>query len=155
MSLKIIQTKHGEDIHMHLSGMLDENANLPDFSKEIPGMLVVNLSEVSMINSLGCRVWSKWIKTVRTKHGVFLRECSSAFIAQVNVLQNFIPAGVSIESLQVPYVCIKCNHSERTILPLANARTAPDQKPCPRCGGVMEINVVRSKYFHFLDKKAA
>jgi hypothetical protein len=153
--LKIDQVAKGSDVHLKLSGMLDENAALPEFPLGIAGRLEIDLQSLTMINSLGCRVWAKWIKTVNAKTGVHLLGCSSAFIAQVNVLQNFIPSTVHIESMQVPYTCLKCNHSEKAVYPVATAETAPETCPCPRCGGSMELTVVRAKYFHFLQKKSA
>jgi len=153
--LKVDQAAKGSDIHLTFAGMIDENAALPEFPKGIAGRLVIDLEGLTMINSLGCRVWAKWIKSVDVKQGIFLQKCSSAFITQVNVLQNFIPVAVTLESMQVPYTCSKCNHSEKTVYALAQAETAPENCPCPRCGEAMELTVIRAKYFHFLHKKSA
>jgi hypothetical protein len=153
--LKIAQSNVGSDLHLSIVGVVNENATLPEFAAgELKGALVVNLSGLTMINSLGCRVWSKWIKATQAPRGVILRECSPAFIAQVNVLQNFLPDEVVIESIQIPYECVKCNHSAKVVLPIAKAKSAPDYQPCPRCGAKTEMNVAREKYFHFLKKRA-
>ena len=155
MALKITNTVVGLDVHLTINGVIDENVDLPTFDGEIQGKLVVNLEHLTMINSLGCRVWSKWIKGIKAKQGVVLSHCSPAFIAQVNVLQNFVPAGVAIESLHVPYMCASCNHREKLLYPSGQALGAANACPCPNCGAVMDIDVMPAQYFHFLQKKAA
>jgi hypothetical protein len=155
MSLKITAHQDGNDQHLALYGMLDENCQLPEFDHMIAGKLVVNLEFLTMINSLGTRKWLKWIKSIKAQGGVVLSKCSAPFIAQVNVLHNFTPEGVYVESFQVPYLCPTCTHEAQLLFTVARDTEAEDTHPCPACGGTMEMDVIKSKYFNFLKKKVA
>jgi predicted RNA-binding Zn-ribbon protein involved in translation (DUF1610 family) len=155
MPLKITNSKVGADVLLSFAGMIDENIELPDLKEEIAGRVIVDLENLTMINSLGCRNWSKWLKGIKAKQGIVLRHCSPPFISQVNILQNFVPPEVKIESLLVPYYCPNCNHTETTRFEREVASSAPEESPCPSCGGAMEINIDRAKYFHFLGKQSA
>jgi hypothetical protein len=154
MSFKFTTVQQGNDIHLTLTGFLDDSA-LPVFAAEIPGKLVINLQGVTMINSLGCRSWLKWIASVHARDGVVLKLCSSAFISQVNVLKGFVPEHVQIESFQVPYLCRQCAHEDHVVFTADQDGDAPETRACPNCGGVADIDVVEWKYFSFLGKKPA
>ncbi|MGZ3722028.1 MAG: hypothetical protein ACXVA9_03795 [Bdellovibrionales bacterium] len=155
MSLKVTTHKIGTDVHVTLYGFIDENCIMPDFSEEIYGRLILNLEHITMINSLGSRRWLKWVRNLKARGGIVLVSCSAPFIGQANVLQNFIPDGVTVESLLVPYLCSKCTHEESVLFTVGQDLDAPETRPCPTCAGVMNMDVMKSKYFHLLNKKSA
>lgn len=150
MILVVTTVQKGKDVHVNISGVLDENATLPDFNDEIFGQMIVNLEGLKMINSLGTRRWLKWIKSIRARGGIVLSKCSPPFISQANVLQNFVPQGAKVESLNVPYLCTKCSHESLVLFTVGKDTDAPDIRPCGECGGEAEMDVIKAKYFHFL-----
>ncbi len=156
MILKVIQNRLGPDMTLEFHGPLDENGELPNLSGEISGRLEINLEHLTMINSLGCRNWVNWIKTIHAKQGVFLVKCSPPFVTQVNILHGFIPKGVTIESFFVPYYCEPCEYQENVLVHVDKEHALPsDDRTCPKCQGAMELDVVKTIYFRFLQKKSA
>ena len=139
---------------MEVSGWLDGHATLPDLGF-VSGTLIINLFELSFINSLGIRDWVNWIKTVRAEKGITLIRCSPPFVRQISILQNFIPEGVTVESICVPYFCDQCEREERQLINIGTGiETLPAEIPCVICKGEMSIDVVKNTYFKFWEKKA-
>jgi hypothetical protein len=154
-TLKVSTTKQGQDVRVALDGCMDENCVLPIFKDEIQGKLIIDLEKLTMVNSLGSRRWQKWIKDVRAQGGISLVRCSTPFVAQVNVLQGFVPPAVKIESFLVPYLCTKCAHEEHLLFTVGKDTSVTDERICPTCGGTSKLDVHKSHYFNFLDKKSA
>ncbi|MGZ3722027.1 MAG: hypothetical protein ACXVA9_03790 [Bdellovibrionales bacterium] len=155
MSLKITTHKLGTDVHVTLYGFIDETCIMPVFNEEIYGRLILNLEYITLINSLGTRRWLSWIKTLKANGGIVLSKCSAPFVGQMNVLQNFVPEGVVVESFIVPYLCSKCTKEESVLFTVGVDSDASEIRACSACGGDMEMDVIKSKYFHFLKIKAA
>ncbi len=140
---------------MEVAGSLDGHAALPDLGL-VQGTLIINLYELSFINSLGIRDCVNWIKTVRAEKGITLIRCSPPFARQISILQNFIPKGVTVESICVPYYCNQCEREERRLVQVGTlVDTLPAEIPCVLCKGDMDIDVVKHTYFKFWEKKAA
>lgn len=162
MSLTVTITNHGKDVHLALEGVLDENCQLPEFTEVIPGRLEINLERLTMINSLGCRRWAQWIKTqAKAKGGVTLVKCSPAVVHQVNILAGFLPDHVRVDSFFVPYYCEGCGFEDRVLLTRGHEFdehghiSFAQEIPCPSCKSIMEMEVMRDRYFRFLNKKSA
>lgn len=151
----------GQDIVVTLSGVIDERATLPVFA-EVSGHLFINLEQLTMINSIGCRSWVHWFKeVVRAKGGVSLIKCSPAIVHQINILSGFLPKGVRVDSFYVPYHCDECGHQDQILLVhgqdynderLLNEVTS---RLCGACGALMSPDIIEKRYFQFLSKKAA
>jgi anti-anti-sigma regulatory factor len=162
MSLTVEATKNGNDVVLTLAGVMDENSVLPEFPSGVRGRVVIDLADVSMINSLGCRNWIAWIKGGATvPGGVALVNCSPAVVNQTNILIGFLPGYVRVESFFVPYYCEGCGREERILLTHghefdADGRLAlVDEMPCPDCKAIMALDVIRERYFKFLFGKTA
>lgn len=160
-NLTVEITHSGDDVFVSLSGILDETCSLPEFDGGINGHLEINLERLTMINSLGCRKWAQWIKAqAQAKGGVTLVKCSSAVVHQFNILAGFLPAQVRVDSFYVPYYCEGCGHEDRVLLTRghefdgASQLSFSEELPCPSCKSIMEMEVMRERYFKFLDKKA-
>jgi hypothetical protein len=155
MSLWISTTTQGKDLHVAIEGFIDENCLLPEFPDEIAGKMVINLEKIFMINSLGSRLFRKWLTNIRARGGVVLAHCSEPFISQINVLQNFIPDGVTVESFQVPYPCAKCEVDGFALFTPGKDTDMPASRVCPSCGATASLGVIKAEYFNFLSKKVA
>lgn len=142
-----------------LSGPLDENVILPKFEGPVPDRLNIDLKDLANINSVGCRNWMNWIKSVKAKDGIFLHNCPPHFISQVSILFGFVPEGVVIQSFFVPYYCDACG-AEELLKIEAGALGFTDFKIddeiiCPVCSALMHIDVVKDKFLAFWKKKSA
>jgi hypothetical protein len=160
MTLKVDIKKTGNDTTLIFAGPLDENCQLPDMSKGYQGRLIIDLGGLTALNSLGCRKWVLWIKEITSKNGGFLRNCSPNVINQINVLSGFVPELMKVESFYVPYACEKCGHEERILLTRGQEFgpkkiSVADKMPCHKCGGTMEMDVVKDRYFNFVMRESA
>lgn len=153
LTVAINKTETGTVVEV--GGWLDGHSKLPDLGF-IAGTLIVNLYELSFINSLGIRDWVNWIKSVRAEKGITLVRCSPPFVRQISILKNFIPEGVAVESICVPYHCDHCMREERRLVDVNTLlQTLPSSIPCVMCKEPMDIDVVKNTYFKFWEKKAA
>lgn len=157
MSLTYKKNQDAGNTYIQFSGSLDENAGLPDNSTVFPGDLVLDLENVNPINSLGCRNWVLWIKSVKAEGAIKFVKCSPAVIGQANVLSGLFPAHAQVESLFVPYVCSACNLEYKTLVNskdvFVNGKIAiAEEIPCAKCGGSQLMNISPKSYFNFLRK---
>lgn len=159
MSVKALAANKGQDVELSVSGLLDETAELPAFPQTIPGKLIVDLAGVVMINSLGCRIWVNWIRTVKANGGVFLVKCSPPVVHQINILVGFLPDNVKVNSFYVPYACQDCNEESFILLEEGTGFNGngvvglKEVMTCPHCKGEMTLDVIEARYFKFLQKK--
>jgi anti-anti-sigma regulatory factor len=150
-------TENGKDRRIRFSGALDERSELPELEGDTQGRLFINLSELSLINSLGCRQWVKWLKSVKAKGGIVLEECSTPVVNQMNILVGFLPPSVQVQSCYVPYFCDSCAKEEQVIVRLDDAdpkksvEALPETRECPHCGSEMELDISKPRYFYFLN----
>ncbi len=149
---------------LHLVGHIDESA---DFSKiECPesGALVIDLSEIPHLNSIGLRTWAHWIASLKKLSPIFFRKCTPSVINQVNVLEGFLPKGAVVESFYVPYYCEPCNKgfdilAERgkdfreATAEAGEHLAIASAAPCPNCGQPAPSDIIEGKYYRFLKTK--
>ena len=140
---------------VEVDGYVDERAVLPELT-EIQGQLIINLAQLTFINSIGIRIWLQWIKSLKTDKGITLVHCSPPFVRQMSILQSFIPEGVTVKDIFVPYYCEQCKHEDKKLVNVENAlQDVPGEIPCVKCKGQMELGIVKNSYFKFWDKKAS
>lgn len=152
--LNVALTKLESETVMEVSGWLDGHAVLPDLGL-VPGRLIIDLFELTFMNSLGIRTWVNWIKTVRAEKGITIKRCSPPFVKQLSILHSFIPFDVTVESICVPYYCEECDREEVRLIQVgAGFDTLPAEIICIICHGEMSMDVVKETYFKFWDKKA-
>lgn len=154
MALTVTVEKSGEDVVVTFDGMLNEESSIPDLDKNIQGRLILKLEKLTMINSIGCRTWLTWIRTLNPKQGIVLERCSSVFIGQVSVLKGFAPQDSKLESFFLPYHCDSCDHDANILFQAGQDTHIEVELPCPKCGDVMECDVVAQTYQRFLTKSA-
>ena len=114
MNLKIHTFQEPDVLTLRFEGILDETCELPEFQSSINGRLTVDLEKLAMINSLGCRKWIQWIRTLPPSLTVTLKNCSPVVVNQINILSGFIPARAVVESILVPYYCAVCDLDDST-----------------------------------------
>ena len=155
MAVKVSVTKTETQTFIDVDGAVDERAVLPQLSA-IQGQIIINLAQLTFINSLGIRIWIKWIKSLKADKGIALVNCSPPFVRQMSILQNFIPEGVTVKDILVPYYCAQCSHEDQKLVNVERAlQTVPNEIPCAKCNGKMELGILKNSYFKFWEKKAS
>jgi anti-anti-sigma regulatory factor len=135
-----------------LSGVIDEDNDLGELTDKVQGDVLIDLDEVTRLNSCGVRDWVNWMQTLAANGAeIVLRSCSAAIVAQINLVNNFTGAG-SIESFQMPYFCPDCEDEKTVLCETADVEIEelPPACRCDGCDQVMEFDDLPDAYFAFL-----
>ncbi len=136
-----------------LSGVMNEDAKFEPIDLSKASELVLNLSGITLINSIGIRNWLKWSAGFPTDRKIKLTNVPKAMIDQANMLSNFFPKNSVFESFEVPYYCASCEKSHSVFYEIQAANTAEqvkDSGSCPKCGSATELDVLKESYLRFL-----
>jgi hypothetical protein len=137
-----------------LIGVIDEDNGLADLLAQIPPLpLLVDLSEITRINSPGVRDWISWIARLE-QQGIPLSfaGCTPPMVSQINLVSNFTGNGV-ILSLYLPYFCPKCDDDKRVLVEAEHLEPPPADPPlqrCEECDGIMDFDELPGSYLSFL-----
>ena len=87
---------------IRLAGKLNEGGELDLMITPTAENIEVDLSELTMINSVGIRSFKSWASKLTAPKLTFTF-CPRFFIDQVNMIDGFIPAHAKIDSFYVPF----------------------------------------------------
>ena len=148
-----------------MKGTIDEYADFKKIQVKSNGPLIIDLKEVTHLNSVGLRTWVTWARTLAGHQGdIMLRNCPQVVVHQLNVLEGFAPPNSVVESLEVPFFCEACENQVlytaqrgRDYTESKNGVPEKIQMPmkmnCKKCGEMMDADIMPVKYFMFLKKK--
>jgi eukaryotic-like serine/threonine-protein kinase len=149
--LKIEKTAEGAEAW--ISGMLDESTDLSPLAA-VKGKIVVDLSKVLLVNSLGLRTWIQFLRAARGKAQVILRGCSEPVVGLLNMVTN-AAEGATVESFYAPFECESCGDERSVLIDVQRDLGQGDQPefpplPCPKCGGKCKLTDSPERYLLFL-----
>jgi anti-anti-sigma regulatory factor len=149
-----------------LRGRLTEDADLANLAQRLEsGVVVMDLSGVTRINSYGVREWMSFTRALPAGVTLVLEGCPVAFVNQLNTIANFAGPAV-IRSVFVPHVCAKCGQPGQHVVELEALRSAAPSAAsasqilgavlgsCHACSGALEPDVSPELYFRFMKKLA-
>ena len=157
MANSIKLKKVQDQLVVQVTGSIDEEVNLSSDTLKGANVLIFDFSEVSAINSCGIREWIKWL-TPHAKTPVIYRKCPKIIVDQINMVDGFLPSMGKVESFFVPYYSEETGEEKQVLF--THGKEYDDQNVnCPADvkdskNQPMEIDVIESKYFRFLQKKA-
>jgi anti-anti-sigma regulatory factor len=139
-----------------LAGALDETSNLPELADHARGgRLVLDLADVSFINSLGVRDWIRLQALAQQRQlAVELRRVAEPIVHQLNMI--IATRGTArVSSFFAPYACDACGREESLLIDaVANAaglaRLEAPPQICPECGAAMAFNDFPERFLSFL-----
>ena len=150
-------TTHNENGQIKLAGSIDETAKLVDLlSHARGGRLVLDLAEVSFINSLGVRDLIRMQAAARDAGiQVELRRVSEPIVHQLNMIVA-TRGSSQVTSFFAPYACDACGREESLLIDAVAhgkqlAQLLPPPQTCPECGAAMAFNDFPERYFSFLQ----
>ncbi len=164
MSKTKVETKSADGrLDVSVSGYIGESSELFDLSLNGVKEIKFDLSGVGYINSVGVKNWIIWIRKIPESIQVEFLNCPPLIINQINMVDGFIPKNSKVTSFLVPTHCEECEFESAIKVHAGveynypqggqDARLAlPELQPCSKCGAGMEIDVVESKYFHFIHR---
>lgn len=140
-----------------IGGAIDESAALHEMvTRAQAGRLVLDLGNVTFINSLGVRDWIR-MQAAAQQAGldVELRRVAEPLVHQLNMIIA-TRGNAAVTSFFAPYACDACGREESLLIDaVANAaglvRLEPPLMTCPECGSTMAFNDFPERYFSFLS----
>ena len=149
-------SQFGMEHRVAVDGQIDERAELVEFSERLTDTVVIDLANVSFVNSLGLREWIRMLYELQERHvEVTLSRCSESMVHQMCMVVA-AKGDSKIESFFAPYECDACGHVASVCLEVEENLAAfrrlevPDE-PCPECGQGMEFNEIPERYLLFLE----
>lgn len=146
-----IQRHPNGDLHVFVSGTMDENTDFEDLFGQLDSNTTFNLEGVTRINSIGIHRWIRQIEVLSAQHRVAIEVCSYPICLQAAVVANFFGQAL-VRSCLAPYFCSTCNVNHTVVVSQEEvlvARGLAPVKNCPSCQAVMEFDELES-YFDFM-----
>ena len=135
-------------------GSIDENFN--QYTKDIPksGEIDFSLQALKSINSTGIREWIKLMHSIPGAQ-ISFSNCPKIFIDQVNMVSGFVPGSSRFVSFYVPYYNEDLDKEALVLYKLGENFTSNtvqiQEHHKDAQGNLFELDVVKSKYFKFIQ----
>jgi hypothetical protein len=146
----------GAETVVKISGVIDEDTDFSKVDIRAAASLRLDLSGIKSINSCGIRDWIKWLSSSAAQAVVF-HDCPKVIVDQINMVQGFLPANGRVTSFYVPYFCEETDEEKQVLFRLGTEYAEDGGISAPEVldssGNGMEMDIVESKYFKFLQKK--
>ncbi len=130
-------------------------SNVPDLATSLK--IILDLSGIGGINSLGTIEWSRGLAKILTTFEVELWNCPVAFVDYCNFFPNITgplnaPRRANVVSFEVPYFCESCNFQQCEIFTAERARVdrRMPKVACRKCSQGLEPEVNSEDYLSFL-----
>ena len=142
-----------------IEGHVDEKSSMPNLNANTSGDILLDLSKVQSISSLGIQKWLDWVTAFPRKANIYLLNCPPCIILQVNMVDNFLPENAKVRSLLVPFFCTECDKefSEKyvvgTDISFDGISVNINKKVTQACDSgecAIEQDINPEKYFKFL-----
>tara|TARA_B100000749_G_scaffold280771_1_gene278574 strand:+ start:59662 stop:60135 length:474 start_codon:yes stop_codon:yes gene_type:complete len=155
MSFDYMINKKGDVWTMHLKGHMDEDVKLDQVDFEEVKCLEIDFEAVASINSCGIREWIKWISELHGGLELIYKNCPKFIVDQINMIAGFLPDNGRVQSFYVPYYSEDSDREKMILFTegkeyTSNSINAPETIQ-DESGEEMEIDVIESKYFRFLQ----
>lgn len=153
--LRIEASAPGE---LSLSGVIDEHARLAEVmgrAEEAGRRLVLDLGEITFINSLGVRDWIRFLaRAAQEQVRLELVRVSEPLVQQFNMIVA-TRTGAAVRSFFAPFACDACGLERSVCIEVAPNLAAlralePPRIACPTCHEPMAFNDFPERYFSFL-----
>lgn len=132
-----------------LHGAITEESRFDDILEQLPESFVLDLGEVTRINSSGVRKWLDFVRALGPLRSVDLDRCPVAFVSQLNMIAGMAGAA-RVRSVFVPLVCPACELTSEDIVAVeAASGDLLSARTCTTCGAELELDVEPSQYFAF------
>ncbi|MCB0389891.1 MAG: hypothetical protein KDD58_01300 [Bdellovibrionales bacterium] len=102
-NFKYKTAKDGNKYTFLFEGMIDEHVKLPPMPEFVVEILIIDLNDVKMINSVGIRLWMEWLKSIPSDTSIVFRNVVKPLVEQASMVKGFLPKGSKVESFYVPY----------------------------------------------------
>ena len=137
-------------LFLSLAGSLDEEADIASVFQEIDGDVVIDLSKVRRLNSLGVHRWITALNALSDRVSVRIECCSYPVALQASYVANLF-GNASVVSTLAPFFCSDCGYNEMVLLKANEvANGSPPDKQCPSCQAKLQFDELDT-YLQFLS----
>lgn len=140
---------NGNELTAALNGDLDEDANLDQVLGNGYQKLVLNLSGIQHINSVGVKEWLRYFTPVFERGiPVVFQACSPAIVEQLNLILAFWK-GATIASVEAPFFCESCGAEFTSSITQPEWGSVSLSAVCPKCHKDAAFDDFPEEYFSF------
>jgi hypothetical protein len=150
-----VQKTNGKYL-INLIGSLDEDMSFKSIKIDGAEEVVINFEKVNGIKSFGIRELIRWLNNYRDVKITYTR-CPKIVVDQINIVDGFLPKNATVESFYVPYYFE--DTGEETLflfrfgIEFDGTNITPPEAVFDSKGNKMEMDVIWTKYFHFIEGK--
>lgn len=154
--------RNGSQARINLSGAIGETT--PLFTLPLSGVteLILDMTNVTYINSIGVKHWIMWTVKIPKDCKVKMESCPFVIVSQASMVMGFVTPNMIIESFRMPYTCESCSCEELKVATRGKdynyttpeapkSYNIPEHLPCPKCKQpTFEPDFISEKTFKFL-----
>lgn len=148
--------KNADSAKITIAGIIDEDVDFNEYSLSGLNRIELNLNDLKSINSCGVREWIRWLGSNSQAKMTYVN-CPKIIIDQINMVDGFLPSNGKVLSFYVPYYNDETGTEKNVLFNYGTEFTDdsvnPPEKVVDEAGNAMEMDVIESKYFKFLNKK--
>lgn len=153
-NINIERLEKDEKVVFDFSGVIDENTDLSKSELGLAKEIILNLKEISAINSYGIRSWIIWIRTAPENCRIIYKSCPKIIVDQINMVIGFLPKNGNVESFYVPYYCESCDIEKKILFRNgiefnSDSICPPENICCDKCDGAIKIDVIEKNTLNF------
>ncbi len=163
-NLEIKEIPEKEESIIHFTGHMNEFTRFPETTVKLRNKLIFDCEDLLSINSMGLQIWTKYMKQLDHKQQVIYRGCHSQLMRYMVFVAGLLPANSTFNSFYVPYECETCLYVEDILMVrgkdyveamngFPSRKHFPERINCSKCSSTMEISVLDSRYFDFLERQ--
>ena len=153
MTMKQIQINQtSEGVVLLFSGDMDQAFPFPDPAIINHSVIIMDFSELKLINSIGVRNFIFFIQALIAAKIIY-RNCPCLLVNQFNMVKSMVTSQVFVESFYAPYYA-PISHEEMDLLISSKEvqRGVAPKRSHPTTGEVLEFDDIDERYFFFLRK---
>lgn len=141
-------------LKLFLTGELREDSIMPELT-EGGSKMVVDLDLVTGLNSVGTRIWCRWLADVNEKFSeIIIEEAPMLFVKAFGQIQGALTKNCKVGSLKIPYYSDSLGETKNVTVRLGEHYSFDGPYALPEVndsvGQPMEIDVIEEAYFAFL-----
>jgi hypothetical protein len=139
----IQKSRDGDALRAAVAGKIDEGFDGAAIATDAAARLVIDLSGVRSISSLGVRALESFLASLAGRN-VTLVEVSPAIASQLAMIPNLAGAA-KVESARLPFVCPACGAERDHSVPYRAGASTANAPRCD-CGARMDLDGVAEQY---------
>lgn len=141
------------ELHLFLSGPLNEDSLFTSASFEPTSMIHIHLDELTSINSTGIRQWVIWVKDYPESEWQ-LWGCPPHFINNLNMIDKFVPKKSKVKTFYLPFFSQETGEEIQILIERESWESQPNKIETPRdsSGNLMHPDIIEDRFFKFCHK---